>query len=679
MVELFAGVGGFRLGLEPHGFETVWANQWEPASKAQHAWDAYALHFGDFPHGNANIESVIDLAEKGVIEIPDHEVLVGGFPCQDYSVAKTLNQALGLEGKKGVLWWQIHRILTMKRPPYFFLENVDRLLKSPASQRGRDFAVMLATLGNLGYEVEWRMINAADYGFPQKRRRVYIVGRRAGPNPRIPAEVLRAGTIGRAFPIHETSALDHVAPFPLIGDAADISEDFNLGGGESPFRSAGYFSHRLVWSLDLKPDNEQPAATLGDILEPERAVPESFFVRPEQLEQWKYLKGAKDEARIHKGSGAPYRYQEGSLPFPDRTDGPARTILTAEGGSTPSRFKHIILTPSGRYRRLTPRELERLNGFPDDWTATGMPEGRRAFMMGNALVVGVVERIARELASDIGNADNPECHPISELESQSTALPELTSRPPIIVSARQRVDHERHRFQPSPRLTITGELLTREDALRKLSAVEDLRALAEEVGVSPWIGGNFDRGWPGKTIEKFLGLVPNSRQDTDFDGWELKVVSVRDRRQGVLAKESMKITGCRPSDFVSMDLESSHLLRKLDSMVVVGRWYLGPNEVSAPLFRALAFDLDRDDLYEQVSKDYEAIRALVVETKTFANLHSSVGELVQVRASGAGHGTKTRSFYARALFVDLILGIETQRQSPRARRVFDSLRQSSGA
>jgi DNA (cytosine-5)-methyltransferase 1 len=327
--------------------------------------------------------------------------------CQDYSVAKTLNQALGLEGKKGVLWWQIHRILTMKRPRFFFLENVDRLLKSPASQRGRDFAIMLATLGNLGYEVEWRMVNAADYGFPQKRRRVYIVGRLAGPEPRDPAEVVYSGTIGRALPVQPSAVLESLVPFKLRGDAADLTKDFdprqfNGKGDESPFRNAGYFSHRLVWSLDLKPDYDGPFTTLGDILDPEDEVPESYFVPESQLDRWQYLKGAKDEARVHKGSGTPYRYQEGGLPFPDPVGGPARTILTAEGGATPSRFKHIIQTPSGRYRRLTPRELEMLNGFPPDWTATGMPEGRRAFMMGNALVVGVVERIADELKAEIG-------------------------------------------------------------------------------------------------------------------------------------------------------------------------------------------------------------------------------------------------------------------------------------
>ena len=207
-VELFAGVGGFRVGLRTSGWQVVWANQWEPGARVQHAFDCYVGHFRRGEHVCEDIEVVLDQVEAGDREIPDHELLVGGFPCQDYSVARTLNQAHGLEGKKGVLWWQIHRLLRLKRPPFFFLENVDRLLKSPASQRGRDFAVMLATLAELGYEVEWRMANAADYGFPQKRRRTYIVGRLAGAAPRDPAEVLFHGTLGRALPMAPGVGLD---------------------------------------------------------------------------------------------------------------------------------------------------------------------------------------------------------------------------------------------------------------------------------------------------------------------------------------------------------------------------------------------------------------------------------------------------------------------------------------
>jgi DNA (cytosine-5)-methyltransferase 1 len=401
VVELFAGVGGFRLGLEPSGFQTVWADQWEPSTRTQHAFDCYVRRFGDHPgHICDDIEHALDEVEAGRAELPDHELLVGGFPCQDYSVAKTLNQARGLVGRKGVLWWQIHRLLAMKRPPFLFLENVDRLLKSPANQRGRDFAIMLATLADLGYEVEWRVVNAADYGFPQRRRRVYIVGRLTDAEPRDANDVLYRGIIGRALPLAPGVAIDSTPTLSIDGDPADISESFGARSGLTPFRSGGYCSRRQVWTADLRASYDGPRTTLGDILEDEADVPDSYRIPAAQLDSWRYLKGAKREPREHKASGTPYLYVEGAVPFPDPTDGPSRTILTAEGGASPSRFKHVVATPDG-YRRLTPRELERLNGFPDDWTDTGMPTGRRAFAMGNALVVGIVERIGAEIAADL--------------------------------------------------------------------------------------------------------------------------------------------------------------------------------------------------------------------------------------------------------------------------------------
>ena len=154
VIELFAGVGGFRVGLDRADadfFKTIWANQWEPATKVQHAAMVYEKNFG--------VGSVVnyDINQVKTEDIPDHDMLVGGFPCQDYSVATTLSNSKGIEGKKGVLWWSIYRILKEKgtsRPEVVFLENVDRLLLSPASQRGRDFAIILECLNELGYIVE---------------------------------------------------------------------------------------------------------------------------------------------------------------------------------------------------------------------------------------------------------------------------------------------------------------------------------------------------------------------------------------------------------------------------------------------------------------------------------------------------------------------------------------------
>ncbi len=408
VAELFAGVGGFRIGLERVGWEVIWSNQWEPSTKAQHASECYEKHFGPIGHVNDDISIVLDRAEAGELDIPDVDLLCGGFPCQDYSVAKTLNQAAGIQGRKGVLWWEIVRFLKLKAPRFVFLENVDRLLKSPATQRGRDFAVMLACLNDLGYLVEWRVVNAADYGFPQKRRRVFIVAQKRDEVIDGEAWLSRDGVLAKALPAtHE--ATNGLARLHLDEDLVVVSDTFGGRNGSTPFANAGVASRHEVWSHAVTPRFRGKKKTLRDILLREDLVAEEFFVDELELQRWRYLKGPKNELRTRPDGGT-YFYNEGGIPFPDSIDQPARTILTGEGGRTPSRFKHIIQADSGRYRRLTPVELERLNGFPDGWTDTGMPDGRRAFMMGNALVVGVVERIGRvlaELAEPVADAVGP--------------------------------------------------------------------------------------------------------------------------------------------------------------------------------------------------------------------------------------------------------------------------------
>jgi len=408
VVELFAGVGGFRLGLEPSGWQTLWANQWEPSTKTQHAADCYRAHWDDDTLSNEDVNLVVARLEHDLDVIPDHDLLVGGFPCQDYSVAKTLNQAHGIEGKKGVLWWAIHKIIAAKGPQLVMLENVDRLLKSPSTQRGRDFAIILACLSDLGYLVEWRVVNAADYGFPQRRRRVFIVAHKVPegitkPYPKGPLVWLYSdGVLAHALPVEPAvdrgpSLLDRQPDMVLRGHPAQITQEFGWMNRVTPFRDGGVMWGRDVWtrSLDARSDAEQ--RTLGDILVPDTDVPEAFFIPENQVTRWRCLKGAKNEDRV-AANGHGYSYSEGAIAFPDRIELPSRTILTGEGGTSPSRFKHVIQVDDGRLRRLTPVELERLNGFDDGWTDTGMPDGRRAFMMGNALVIGLVERVASVLA-----------------------------------------------------------------------------------------------------------------------------------------------------------------------------------------------------------------------------------------------------------------------------------------
>ena len=399
VVELFAGVGGFRIGLEGASdvYETIWNNQWEPSTVHQDASIVYQARFGRKGHCNKDINLV------PTTDIPDHDLLVGGFPCQDYSVAASLSRSGGIEGKKGVLWWQIYRILkekAEKRPPYIFFENVDRLLNSPATQRGRDFAIILASLSDLGYVVEWRIINAADYGMPQRRRRTYIVGYLkdsivANQVEDMAKWVKFDGVLAKAFPFELKEKT--LSEFTIDGTIPEVSENFNKGKKESPFGNAGLMVDRKVYSVDAVPVYDGPCQTLGGNLVDEELVPEEFFISETELPKWQYEKGAKKINRTSK-EGFQYVFSEGGMAFPDYLDRPSRTMITGEGGSAPSRFKHVVQTPSGRYRRLIPLELERLNMFPDNHTChSAVSDGRRAFLMGNALVCGIVEQISKSL------------------------------------------------------------------------------------------------------------------------------------------------------------------------------------------------------------------------------------------------------------------------------------------
>ncbi|MAZ28926.1 MAG: DNA (cytosine-5-)-methyltransferase [Cytophagaceae bacterium] len=414
VVELFAGVGGFRIGLEGYPkkstgtYVVVWSNQWEPSTKMQHANLVYKNRFGAENHCGEDIASV---ATK---DIPDHDLLVGGFPCQDYSVATTLKRSGGLIGKKGVLWWQIHRIIKEKKekkPRYLLLENVDRLLKSPSKQRGRDFAIMLSSLSKLGYAVEWKVINAAEYGMPQRRKRIFIVAyHKSTPlYKRLEATadkkkwVFEDSVTGKAFFSKQKDGIVNTGD--LSGDLVKISEAFNTGSKTSPFLNCGVMLQGHFWTYNYTPKYTGQKVVLADILVDEAQVPSEFYIHTADLARWEYLKGAKSEERYNAANDFKYKYTEGAMTFPDDIKKPSRTIITGEGGRSPSRFKHVVKTPGG-LRRLTPIELERLNMFPDDHTKLDkITDSKRAFFMGNALVVGVVEKLGKVLANEIAFRD----------------------------------------------------------------------------------------------------------------------------------------------------------------------------------------------------------------------------------------------------------------------------------
>lgn len=408
VVELFAGVGGFRCGLnkvelkndkvkENGNWKFVWANQWEPSTKTQDAFDCYSKRFGSEDVSN------VDIFEVNKKEIPNHTLLVGGFPCQDYSVAQTLSNSKGIEGKKGVLWWAIVDVLKTKKPPFAFLENVDRLLLSPASQRGRDFGIILRSFYDNGYAVEWRVINAGEYGFQQKRRRTYIIAYHKTTNyykemKKINMKdiVLTNGIFAKQFPTKSEILDSNMTNISNYKDLVDISDNF-----KNQFYNSGVMFNGEVFTAKLESDCNEVFA-LRKIRET-KDVDEKYFLSEDKIEKFRYLKGYKRIPRI-KPNGETYMYSEGAMSFPDNLDLPARTMLTSESGV--SRTTHVIEDyKTNKLRLLTPLECERINGFPDAWTNTGMTDKKRYFMMGNALVVGVVEKIGVELEKIIEKED----------------------------------------------------------------------------------------------------------------------------------------------------------------------------------------------------------------------------------------------------------------------------------
>lgn len=432
--ELFAGVGGFRCGLnsikkiddvkKKEKWKTIWFSQWEPGKVNQWAHDCYTKHFGVPLDLSGNDTTNIDISLVNKKDIPNHNLLVGGFPCQDYSVARSLNGEKGIEGKKGVLWWSIYDILKTKKPPFVLLENVDRLLKSPSKQRGRDFGIILSCLNSEGYIVEWRVINAADYGAGQRRRRTFIFAYKNETQfskslnySEIKTILLRSGFFAQAFPIKPFDEKE-IKTTEISLDILDVSNKFQFN-----FENSGIAINGAIYTVKLTPEKKKPI-TLGELLENE-AIDSKYFISKEDLyytdpkithsdeteneltaenrHTWQYLKGAKRKYRVTE-NGHKYVYSEGAIPMIDEWNVPARTMLTSE--SSFNRSTHIVRDKlTEKIRLLTPIETERIQGFPDNWTNTGMPEKMRYFCMGNALVVSMIAKMEK-IISKIFDKEN---------------------------------------------------------------------------------------------------------------------------------------------------------------------------------------------------------------------------------------------------------------------------------
>ncbi|MDO4701106.1 MAG: DNA (cytosine-5-)-methyltransferase [Erysipelotrichaceae bacterium] len=450
--ELFAGVGGFRCGLnhimsiedknKNEKWKTTWFSQWEPLEKTtQWAHSCYVNRFETCLDLQGNDTTNVDINSVNKKDVPDHNLLVGGFPCQDYSVASSLATSKGLEGKKGVLWWDIRDILETKKPAFVLLENVDRLIKSPARQRGRDFGVILACFQDLGYSVEWRVINAAEYGYQQRRKRIFIFAyrndtkyaKRISKNTKyrlsdeenlrlLSAQkiIFSAGFFVNSFPIVDLEN-PKIKTAILPNEIGEVSSHFHF-----KFENSGFMKDGIIYTSKTEPNYGDNQITLGDILE-DGYVSETFFIPKNKLyytdknitrsdetkerlpiekrKTWQYIKGGKKLPRKSK-EGHSYIYSEGAISMIDAYNKPARTMLTNEGGF--SRSTHIVKDKkTGEIRLLTPIEMERIQGFPSDWTKEAIVDGKiievplnkRRFMMGNALVVNLISQMEKQLSN----------------------------------------------------------------------------------------------------------------------------------------------------------------------------------------------------------------------------------------------------------------------------------------
>lgn len=378
VVELFAGVGGFSLGLKQASekFITIFSNQWEPSSKSQFAFRALEKNFKDEKNITLSNED-ISIAKYDIPK--DFELLVGGFPCQDYSVAST--NAKGIQGKKGVLWWEISWILKNRQPKFVFLENVDRLLKSPSNNRGRDFAIMLKNFDLLGYDVEWRMINSAEYGFSQRRKRIYIFANLKKEKKYISAFEKFAFLSKDVKEINLNTYIDEL----------DITNNYNDGS----FLNMGKMSNGNISMNNFQEVYLGAKKNLKDIIETKVDINNEYLILNEdKYKKIEYMKASKKIER-KKPNGEKYFYSEGAMNMFDDLNKASRTMLTSEG--TTNRSTHVIKLKDGKSRFLSPLECERLNGFDDNWTAEVMTNRQRYFCMGNALVVGVIKLIGESI------------------------------------------------------------------------------------------------------------------------------------------------------------------------------------------------------------------------------------------------------------------------------------------
>lgn len=357
-IELFAGIGGFRLGLERQGHECVFANEWleKPAS-------IYERNFNHKPNGQ-------DIRTIDPFSLPDAELICGGFPCATFSVAGR-RTGFSDEDARGSLFFEICRILRAKRTPYVFLENVKGLL---SSDNGRTFGVILFTLDSLGYDVQWEVLNSSNFGVPQNRERVFIIANLRGiPRPKV-------------FPIGSA-------------DATDAGQD----AGKSKTRE-GLFS-------DISPTLDANYYKGG-------ASRPYVYENDPKVSQWRrgYFRDYKSDGTptltANMGTGGhnvPF-LQTGNVcaikgDIIDRIEPKGQFGFSEKNMFTLRVAQNHGINDGTNIRKLTPLECERLQGLPDNFTkyyADGslVSDSERYERCGRTVSIPVIEAIAERLGKD---------------------------------------------------------------------------------------------------------------------------------------------------------------------------------------------------------------------------------------------------------------------------------------
>lgn len=374
-LDLFAGIGGFRLGMESAGHECVGFCEIDKYARASYK----AIHNTE---GEIELHDITRVTDESIRRFGSVDVICGGFPCQAFSIA---GHRRGFEDTRGTLFFEICRFASILRPKYLFLENVRGLLNHDG---GATFETIIRTLDELGYDVEWQVLNSKDFGVPQNRERVFIIGHLRGERTR------------NVFPISgESEQSDHQPPkIEIIGNAK------NPNGTSQGTGSVVYDSNGLIGTLCAR-DYKEPKQVAIPVLTPDRVNKRQNGRRFKTDVEPMFTLTAQDRHGMLVKEATSQGYAEAEVGDSVNLSHPnsktrrgrvgkkiANTLLIGESQG--------VVEPDFRIRKLTPRECWRLQGFPD-WAFDKAQEVNSNSQLykqaGNSVTVNVITAIAKEL------------------------------------------------------------------------------------------------------------------------------------------------------------------------------------------------------------------------------------------------------------------------------------------